>query len=244
MTPKVVKYSSVTASYEDFHRKMIVKETDLMKKMGITPNQVYLMKLLFFRDWKSMYSYFSKVNGEGINSKKLTAKEVNDLYDKGLLDSRWIPHLDAFPDQVEFTKEGSRVFCDALGMKPSIYENIVKERFDLESAKREFEKKYAEQYYAAYPENVQSGNQLLVLKACNPIEYKGKTYQYKDGLLQLYSEIIDYSRDTHNKVMDALKRDASVGFRVCRVSIMRFTANRGWETIKGTGSDGSNSVNL
>jgi hypothetical protein len=216
---KVFKTMSEANAY--FLQEQLKRESEFTIKYTLNPEQIFLLKLFFFNEYIYLYQYIEQLTK---TQKKNLANNISELYEKGIVDSRWVIVNSDYPDQIKISDEFLNEILICFGMEQDVYHQMI----DEEDRKKRFVATYGEEFFDVYPTSVNG----YVLKACNPIELDGKTYSGKTNIIKLYCEQIGYDLTKHREIISKIKSDKSNGSEVCRMTITKFVRDKLWESIK------------
>lgn len=216
---KTFKTMSDANSY--FLKEQLQRDVDFMLKYHLNPNQMFLLKLFLFEEYIHLYKYMEMLNK---TERKHLSSDILDLYEKGIIDSKWIQIHSDYPDQIKISDTLLEEVLTCFGIESNIYENLQKEKLE----RFKFIANFGEQFFDIYPTSVNG----YVLKACNPIEFEGKVYNGKSDIIKLYCEQINYDLNLHKEVIEKIKYDTSNGNLVCRITITKFVRDKLWESIR------------
>jgi hypothetical protein len=218
-----MKYETITEAYTEFNIKLLEKQIDFMKENHLDYQDILYLKFLFFEQFSLFFKYCDFGKSKDI---PFDVSKINKMYSLGILKNKWIKSKEMYPDNNEITEQYYEVVSNIFGVNLNIH-NQLKEKRNKQVL---FEEQFAEQLYDIYPNSVGG----YALKACNAIEYKGKTYDGKLEILKLYSQLINYDIEKHKEVMKAVKADKANDWQVCRVAFSKFVRDSMWNNIKIT----------
>jgi len=212
-------------------------ENDIKKMVeGLNSNQLTYLKLLYNEKYELLYKFFGADFEKASRKSKLniSQEEVNELYNLGYIDKRWIKSIDTFPDQPLLTTEGKQLVASIIGVDEPTLSEIKKELIASEKEKNRITEMFTEELFNAYPSTITVEEKNFMLGACKPLEYPGVTYQGKEDFGKLYCKIINYDATLHREIIKKIKNDKEKGNPICRVAITNFIVNKLWEHIKIT----------
>lgn len=216
---KTFKTMSDANSY--FLKEQLSRDVDFMLKYQLNANQMFLLKLFLFEEYVHLYKHVERLNK---TEKKNLSSDILDLYEKGIVSSKWIQLNSDYPDQIKITDEFLESVLNCFGIDSEFYLNLSVEKIE----KNKFIANFGEQFFDIYPTSVNG----YILKACNSIEFEGKIYTGKSDIVKLYCEQINYDLNKHKEVIEKIKYDNSAGNQVCRISITKFVRDKLWDSIK------------
>lgn len=217
-----MKYETISEAYFDFHIKVLQREVDFMLKHEVNYQQLLYLKFLFLEQYELFYKYFGFGNKSIKFKQRFNVKDINDLYDKGLVKNRWIKSNDAMPDVNAIADKFKQEIAITFGIQPEFINNQKEKMIEH----NQFIDTAGEELFNVYPKTNESG---MVLVACNSFEYKGVTYDGKEDVKRLYSELIGYDWKLHREVIDKVKQD---NLQVTNTKITNFVKNKMWELIE------------
>ena len=222
-----MKYESLSEAYFDFHITCLKTQIDFMMKYDIDYHQMLYLKLLFFEQFELMYKYLGFLSSTIKPKDRFAPKQVNELYDKGLIVNRWIKTKDAMPDVNAINQDVVNELCVAFGIKK---EFISKQKQVLVDQNK-FIDTVGEELFNVYPKKNVSG---MMLVACNTFVHNGIEYNGKEDVKRLYAELIKFDWAIHKEVLNKIKSD---GGDVCNVKITSFVKDKMWEYINVVRND-------
>jgi len=200
------------------------KLTNIYVKYGITPNQFYVLYLIYSKDWNNLYRYkenvISKVTkndkGESINLHGFDVEEeLQPLIDKGYLED-------------PFTRGVSRSNFEIVDLMvtPTFSSKIFIDSWQA-----------GEELWKLYPHFLEINGQKVVAKKGG--EMNGKYYG-KEELIELYSKKIGNSRDKHDWILRKTK--LAIDQKVINFPIRNFIYDEMWEAFEELEDTGNKNV--
>jgi hypothetical protein len=217
-----MKYETISDAYFDFHTKILQYEINFMLKYNINYQQILYLKFLFFEQYESLYKYLGFDPKSMKLKQRFDVKIINDLYDKGIIENRWIKSKDEMPDVNSISKNFESEISVMFGIKP---EFIGKQK-EKAIENNKFMDTAGEELFNVYPKTNDSN---MVLVACNKFEHAGTVYDGKEDVKRLYAELVNYDWHLHREIVDKVKQDC---LQVTNTKITNFVKNKMWELIE------------
>jgi len=180
------------------------EESTLMTRYDITPNELYLAKILFL----IRQGYEENYIGPFVEVLKNNKIELRDLLislqEKGIILKTY-----RIPDK------GQMFDPSTIPLSQNVEKNIWKNSFEL-----------GKELFDAYPMFTNIDGGLVSLRGI------AKNFNSPEDFFRYYAKAINWNEDKHHEILELIKWEQGNNIGFIRQSIASFVINRGWNELK------------
>lgn len=238
---KTTKRMTIRELRQQIIREHLSSDVAIMRKYELSPNQLVYLKCIWLNEIPTLFNYLGVRLVEENQKLPITREEVNDLYFKKLITTKWDIN-DTYPDLIEVTRKTKEQLALDYGFtiyQLQDYEEAVNKAIEL-----------GNEFWDNYPKLLDINGTKTDARRIHKFSYKNQNYSTPEHLKSVYVKVLEEAvreeiakaskqnrkaiyntiDDLHNEIIVMLNDPRSRKFNFTLVTT--FILNKSWESLK------------